>query len=397
MDISTYLATANYANEALSQLSDKETKHKKEFGYDKYHGRFSKAAVSRLSGLSRAIVDKSMIEMEAQGYTFSKKQSGSVEQYDLTIEEVIDIYAHRNEPKLRETFSEAVVLFFANLKGGVSKSVTTSNVAHALRTHPMLLKQDLRILVIDLDPQASATVMLNHLYSIGSVECSSAQAMLQNVSREELLEDYIIESKVNNVFVMPASIEDGFIASDWEQLCEDHLPNQNSNMVLKQNVIDKIKSDFDFILIDSGPHLDAFLKNSLVASDILATPLPPMQLDLHSTLRYTGRLPHILADLIESGVTNIPQHHFAFMTKLSKSNQDTEALSIAKSVFRHEIIDTHIPNSLAFQRCAETFDTVISVNPKEYDGDIKSLNNAKSAIEEFALSVFQHIQYLRAV
>jgi cellulose biosynthesis protein BcsQ len=397
MDISNFIQTGEYAREALNQLSIKESQHKKEFGYDEFHVRYSKAAVTRLSGLSRAIVDKAMLEMETAGYVFGKKNTGTVESYDLTVEQVIDIYAHRCVPKLRDIQKEAIVWFPANLKGGVSKSVTASTSAQALRTHPQLLKYDQRVLVVDLDPQASATMFLNHHYAIGDLECTSAQAMLQNVTREELLEDYIVESKVKNVFVMPASIADGFISSRWTELCDEHLPGQNPNMVLKENVIDKLKGDFDWIIIDTGPHLDAFLKNGIAASDVLSTPLPPSQVDLHSTLQYIGRLPSIMEQLANSGVTNLPKHHFAFMTKFSKTVQDKDALAIAKAVFREQMLDSSIPNLIAFQRCGETFDTVISVNPKEYEGDPKSLKAAKDAIEDFALSVFQHIQlYLRA-
>ncbi|HIF9512242.1 TPA: hypothetical protein ACX6SS_000541 [Photobacterium damselae] len=39
-----------------------------------------------------------------------------------------------------------------------SKTVSTVSLAHVLHTHPALIKEGLRILVIDLDPQASATM-----------------------------------------------------------------------------------------------------------------------------------------------------------------------------------------------------------------------------------------------
>ncbi|ELJ7695848.1 ParA family protein, partial [Escherichia coli] len=119
----------------------------------------------------------------------------------------------------------------------------TVSLAHAMRAHPHLLMEDLRILVIDLDPQSSATMFLSHKHSIGIVNATSAQAMLQNVSREELLEEFIVPSVVPGVDVMPASIDDAFIASDWRELCNEHLPGQNIHAVLKENVIDKLKSD----------------------------------------------------------------------------------------------------------------------------------------------------------
>lgn len=116
----------------------------------------------------------------------------------------------------------------------------------------------MRILVIDLDPQASATMFLDHMQSIGTVDTTAAQAMLQNVSSEELFNEFILPSVVQGVDVIPASIEDAFIASQWELLCAEHLPGHNIYTVLRENIINKIKQDYDFIFIDSGPHLDAF-------------------------------------------------------------------------------------------------------------------------------------------
>lgn len=81
--------------------------------------------------------------------------------------------------------------------------------------------------MIDLDPQSSATMFLDHRQSIGSIETTAAQAMLQNVTREELLNEFVLPSVVQGVDVIPASIEDAFIASQWEILCAEYLPEQN--------------------------------------------------------------------------------------------------------------------------------------------------------------------------
>ncbi|MEJ9006891.1 AAA family ATPase, partial [Salmonella enterica subsp. enterica serovar Paratyphi B] len=51
--------------------------------------------------------------------------------------------------------------------------------------------------------------------------------------------------------------------------CEEHLPGQNIHAVLKENIIDKLRYDYDFIFLDSGPHLDAFLKNCIGAADLM--------------------------------------------------------------------------------------------------------------------------------
>ena len=184
------------ASALLQAMSRDIEAQRKEFNLTQYHQTYTRNAVAKLPKLSRRIVELAVKEMEDSGYEFNKKQVGNVEQYALTIQNVIDIYAHRQIPKYRDIHKEPYVIFVVNLKGGVSKTVTTVTLAHALRVHPDLLRHDLRILVIDLDPQSSATMFLSHKHSIGIVNATSAQAMLQNVSREELLEEFIVPSAI---------------------------------------------------------------------------------------------------------------------------------------------------------------------------------------------------------
>ena len=96
--------------------------------------------------------------MEDSGYEFNKKQVGNVEQYALTIQNVIDIYAHRQIPKYRDIHKRTMgVIFVVNLKGGVSKQsrqslshmhyeyirtcfvmISASRLLTLIRRHPVL-------------------------------------------------------------------------------------------------------------------------------------------------------------------------------------------------------------------------------------------------------------------
>ncbi|CTW06402.1 putative partitioning protein A [Escherichia coli] len=156
------------ASALLQAMSRDIEEQRKEFNLTEYHQTYTRNAVAKLPKLSRRIVELAVKEMEESGYEFNKKRVGNVEQYALTIQNVIDIYAHRQIPKYRDVHKEPYVIFVVNLKGGVSKTVSTVTLAHALRVHPDLLRHDLRILVIDLDPQASSTMFLDHTHSIGT-------------------------------------------------------------------------------------------------------------------------------------------------------------------------------------------------------------------------------------
>lgn len=395
-DSSQLHKVAQRANRMLNVLTEQVQLQKDELHANEFYQVYAKAALAKLPLLTRANVDYAVSEMEEKGYVFDKRPAGSSTKYAMSIQNIIDIYEHRGVPKYRDRYSEAYVIFISNLKGGVSKTVSTVSLAHAMRAHPHLLMEDLRILVIDLDPQSSATMFLSHKHSIGIVNATSAQAMLQNVSREELLEEFIVPSVVPGVDVMPASIDDAFIASDWRELCNEHLPGQNIHAVLKENVIDKLKSDYDFILVDSGPHLDAFLKNALASANILFTPLPPATVDFHSSLKYVARLPELVKLISDEGCKCQLATNIGFMSKLSNKADHKYCHSLAKEVFGGDMLDVVLPRLDGFERCGESFDTVISANPATYVGSADALKNARIAAEDFAKAVFDRIEFIRS-
>lgn len=379
----------------LQSLTSQVQTQKEELNETSYYQVYSKAAVAKLPRLTRAGVDYAVSEMESQGYEFEKREAGTAQKYAMSIRNIIDIYHHRNVPKYRDRYKEAFTLFIGNLKGGVSKTVSTVSLAHGLRTHPHLICEDLRILVIDLDPQSSATMFLDHKQSVGSVETTAAQAMLQNVTREELLSDFILPSVVQGVDVIPASIEDAFIASQWEVLCDEYLPGHNIYTVLRENIINKLRQDYDFIFIDSGPHLDAFLSNAIAAVDILMTPVPPAQVDFHSTLKYLTRLPELIGMIESTGAQVNLISNIGFMSKLVNKTDHKLCHSLAKEIFGGDMLDVALPRLDGFERCGESFDTVISANPATYIGSAEALKNAKAAVEDFSKAVFDRIEFLR--
>ena len=380
----------------LESLSNDIKVAKNETQSNGYYQVFSKAAVSKFPKLSKAIVDKTVSEMEENGYIFQKQTAGSTQKYAMSLQNVIDIYNYRKVPKYKDKYKEALTIFIGNLKGGVSKTVSTVSLAHSLRSHEQLIHHDLKILVIDLDPQSSATMFLNHEYSIGNVEATAAQAMLNNLSTEELLNEFIIESTIAGVDVIPASIEDAFIASKWKELCNEYLPDNKIYEALKHNIINKLKSHYDFIFIDSGPHLDAFLMNALTATDMIFTPIPPAQVDFHSTLKYLSRLPELFSLIEAEGSAPNVSAHIGFMSKLAKKSDHNICHSLAKEIFGGDMLDATMPRLDAFERCGESFDTVISANPKNYIGSAEALKKARLATENFAKAIFDRIEFIRA-
>ncbi len=145
------------------------------------------------------------------------------------------------------------VLAVANQKGGVGKTTTSVNLSAglALAGHSTLM--------IDLDPQASATSGLGiHPQEIGA-------SVYHALIGERAVDDIIRSTQVGNLWVMPASRD--LIGAEIELV---PLPRREFRL---QQAIAPLRHRFEFIIIDCPPSLGLLTVNALSAADAVLIPL----------------------------------------------------------------------------------------------------------------------------
>lgn len=367
----------------------------KEAGSTDFYRRWSKTKVEALKGLNRTRVADAIKELEVKGHVFGKKKHGSNIVFDLTLEDIHRIYEYRNVLTFRDKYKKCIVIFVANLKGGVAKTVSCVNIAHALRATPELIKENLRILVVDGDPQASSTMFLDHMSSFGDQPATAIQAMLDPELTTEIIQEHFIKpSKIKGVDVMPASIADAFLGAEFVANMKEYCPYVNPYKAMQENIIDKVKDLYDICLIDTGPHLDPIFANALVASDFILCPIPPSQVELDSTFKFLGRLDALVESIRDEGVTFEEPYCIGYMTKYAKKKEHVTARDFASSVFGPNLLEESIPRLDAFERVGEIYDTVISADPSLYPGDKKALKRATDAMESFTKCLFLRLEYI---
>ncbi len=245
------------------------------------------------------------------------------------------------------------IISVVNQKGGTGKTTTTVNVASCLA------RQAHRILLIDMDAQANATLSLG----IDPQQLNTSMA-------DVLMEDVKLES-----IIQATSIEKLSIAPANPSLCNVDLnlaDDPNKQFKLKEKM-SAILDEYDFIMIDCPPSLSLLPVNALVASQQL---LIPMQADFLS-LQGLEQLIETLNRIRSEFNTSLKIGGILFCMVDMRLNVAKESMNMVRGHFKDLVFDTVIGQCVKLKE-APTFGMSIF----EYDSRSKGAAAYRKATEE---------------
>lgn len=148
------------------------------------------------------------------------------------------------------------IIAIANQKGGVGKTTTAINLAASLA----VLEHN--TLIIDADPQANTTSGLDF-----NPEANTGNTLYEVIIGQKKIEETINDSSIKFLKVITSHID--LVGAEIEM-----LEFENRESVLKQN-LEKIRDQFDYIILDCAPSLGLITVNALTAADSVIIPVQP--------------------------------------------------------------------------------------------------------------------------
>lgn len=215
------------------------------------------------------------------------------------------------------------VIAIANQKGGVGKTTTVVNLAAALSARKRA------VLVIDLDPQAHATLGLG-------LEKQPGVSMYPVLVGSKDVADVIQPTKWNNLNVIPSEVD---LAG-----AEVELAMRDDRLEVIRKVLAPVKESgaFDYIILDCPPSLGLVMTSALAATDSVLIPTQAEYLAMDGLALITSSIEKLRAGVNPA----LELNGIVFTMVNSVARLTTDVIEEVRGHFGEKVYETVIPRNV---------------------------------------------------
>jgi chromosome partitioning protein len=329
---------------------------------------FTAVEVAEFCGIDKA---KLLYAADKKGTIPTGAREGSRREW--TLEETRKCVRHFRKKNLRDPSTAAGVgIGVANFKGGVSKTTTAVALAQglSLRGH--------NVLVIDCDPQGSATTLFGILPDT-EVEpemtmlsiCAGDEASLTPAIRPSYWDGIDIVCAAPALFgaefMLPArQTREGHGFQFWRVL---------------DKALEEARAKYDVIIMDTPPSLSYLTINALMAAQGVLMPLPPNTLDFASSAQFWNMFTDMVSGFHEQAGTD-KKYHFVDVLLSRVDRADSVSQSVRNwiiNAYGSKVLPVEIPKTSIAATASAEFGTVYDMNSQSVKA--ATLKRARDAYE----------------
>jgi len=233
------------------------------------------------------------------------------------------------------------IVAIANQKGGVGKTTTAVNLGCALA------ERGIRILLVDLDPQANATSALG----MQEVEADSIyDSLLGGAS----IAEKVLPTRIDRLFLVPADLD---LAG-----AEVEIARMTDHLIRLANTLSVLRSDqtFDFILLDCPPSLGILMTNALAAADEILTPIQSEYFALEGLVKIV----RVVQQVRDSGANDQVEIAGILMTMFDRrTNLSAQVVAEVRQHFGERVYQTVIPRTVRLSEAPGFGKSILEYDP----------------------------------
>lgn len=268
----------------------------------------------------------------------------------------------------KKSSQSALVVAFANLKGGSAKTTTSSHFAQ------YAARQGYRVLLIDMDPQASMTGMFGYNPQL-------------HIEADQTMVPAIVRS--------PALINNAARKTYWDRLdlipsnlnlvsAEMALLGMADNATRLRMAVDSVSDEYDIIVIDAPPALGLLSINVLCASDYIVAPIIPTMVDISSSIQFF----HILESINHLRLARIS----ILITRFNAGAEHVRAASMLRTIYGDTILTNQMIESAELLKSGNDMVSVYEI--AEVRGSRETYRRALNAFDAVNQEILIHVKSL---
>lgn len=232
------------------------------------------------------------------------------------------------------------VIACSNHKGGVGKTTSVVNIGAGLA------KLKKKILLIDLDPQANLT----QSFGINKPEYTIYEALKGEHGLEPLTVDKYLDVVASTLDLSGAEME---------------LSSEAGREYIFTELLDPIRDNYDYVLIDCPPSLGLLTINALTASDELYIPLQPHYLAIKGLTKIIE-----VKDKVRKRLNKKLEITGVFVTQYDKRKiLHRDVVDTINTYFQDKVFDIKIRDNIALAEAPSMGLDIFRYNPKSYGAE----------------------------